>query len=191
MRVEQSPQLLLSRRGQRGVGSRLRAHSLLNGPEPRFVGRFPAAWPQRRKGPSARLNRWLHGGRLIATFATPCPTGLSFRPQPGLDEDGIPDRTLPGVRPSNRTPRNAHTVRCACTKRAGVGRASLRIVQREEFLVSPVAYMPPMQIVDGLSATDAARRVPGIAHTIVEVVAPWCFGRRGCSTGVPASTDPW
>jgi hypothetical protein len=48
-------------------------------------------------------------------------------------------------------------------------------VHREEMLVRPVAHMPPDQLIAGLSAEDAARRVPGITHTIVEIVAHMVF----------------
>jgi uncharacterized damage-inducible protein DinB len=38
-------------------------------------------------------------------------------------------------------------------------------------LVAPVAHMPPERILDGLTAAEAARRVAGAPHSIVEVVA--------------------
>lgn len=44
-------------------------------------------------------------------------------------------------------------------------------MHREELLVRPVAHMPPHQVLAGLSGDDAARRVPGITHSIVEIVA--------------------
>ena len=40
-----------------------------------------------------------------------------------------------------------------------------------EMLVAPVAHMPPERILDGLTAADAARRIAGGPHSIVEVVA--------------------
>ncbi len=48
-------------------------------------------------------------------------------------------------------------------------------MHREELLVRPVAHMPPDQVVAGLSAEDAARRVPGVNHSIVEIVAHMLF----------------
>ena len=48
-------------------------------------------------------------------------------------------------------------------------------MHREELLMNPVAYMPPTQVLDGLSAEDSARRVPGIRHSIVEIVAHLAF----------------
>jgi uncharacterized damage-inducible protein DinB len=46
---------------------------------------------------------------------------------------------------------------------------------REEMLLRPMAYMAPEQILDGLTADDAARRVPGISHSIVEILAHLAF----------------
>lgn len=54
-------------------------------------------------------------------------------------------------------------------------RASLPFMHREELLVSPVAYMSPMQILDGLTAEHAALRMPGIAHSTLEIVAHLAF----------------
>lgn len=48
-------------------------------------------------------------------------------------------------------------------------------MKREELLLTPVAYMPPTQVLDGLSAEDATRCVPGIPHSIVEIVAHLAF----------------
>jgi hypothetical protein len=49
--------------------------------------------------------------------------------------------------------------------------ANLTGVHREELLVRPVAHMPPHQVIAGLSGEDGARRVPGITHSVVEIVA--------------------
>lgn len=43
-------------------------------------------------------------------------------------------------------------------------------MHREELLVHPVAHMPPDQVLAGLSADDAARRVPGITHSIEDAL---------------------
>ncbi len=48
-------------------------------------------------------------------------------------------------------------------------------MHREELLVHPVAYMPPDQVIAGLSPEGAAQRVPGIHHSIVEIVAHMVF----------------
>jgi uncharacterized damage-inducible protein DinB len=48
-------------------------------------------------------------------------------------------------------------------------------MHREELLLSPIAYMPPPQIVEGLSPEDAARRIPGVTHSIVEILAHIVF----------------
>lgn len=48
-------------------------------------------------------------------------------------------------------------------------------MHREELLVRPVAHMPPDQLLAGLSADDAASRVPGVTHSIVEIVAHMAF----------------
>lgn len=48
-------------------------------------------------------------------------------------------------------------------------------MHREELLATPLAYLPAAQILDGLAADDTARRVPGIAHSIVEIVAHMAF----------------
>lgn len=40
-----------------------------------------------------------------------------------------------------------------------------------EMLVAPIAHMPPVRILDGLSPDDAGRQIPGSPHTIVEIVA--------------------
>jgi hypothetical protein len=48
-------------------------------------------------------------------------------------------------------------------------------MHREELLLSPIAYMPPPQILEGLSPEDAARRIPGVTHSIVEILAHLVF----------------
>jgi uncharacterized damage-inducible protein DinB len=45
----------------------------------------------------------------------------------------------------------------------------------QEMLLAPFAYMPPGKLLDGLTAAQAARRVPGAPHTIVEIVAHLVF----------------
>ncbi len=44
-----------------------------------------------------------------------------------------------------------------------------------EFLTSPIAYLAPDKALDGLSAADAERHIPGAAHSIVEIVAHLAF----------------
>jgi uncharacterized damage-inducible protein DinB len=41
-------------------------------------------------------------------------------------------------------------------------------------LLSPIAYMPP-QVLEGLSSEVASRRVPGVTHSIVEILAHMVF----------------
>lgn len=48
-------------------------------------------------------------------------------------------------------------------------------MNREELLLSPIAFMPPANILDGLSSEDASRRIPGVEHSIVEIVAHLVF----------------
>jgi uncharacterized damage-inducible protein DinB len=45
----------------------------------------------------------------------------------------------------------------------------------QEMLLAPFAYMPPGRLVDGLTAAQAAQRVPGTPHTIVEILAHLVF----------------
>jgi len=45
----------------------------------------------------------------------------------------------------------------------------------QEMLQSPFAYMPPERLLDGLAAAEAARRVPGTQHSIVEILAHLVF----------------
>lgn len=46
---------------------------------------------------------------------------------------------------------------------------------RAELLLSPIAYMPPPRILDGLSTEDAGRRLPGAPHTAAEILAHLVF----------------
>ena len=48
-------------------------------------------------------------------------------------------------------------------------------MHREELLLNPIAFMPPPQVLDGLSPEDAARRIPGVTHSIVEILAHLVF----------------
>ena len=48
-------------------------------------------------------------------------------------------------------------------------------MNREELLLSPIAFMPPPGLLDGLSPEDASRRIPGVSHSIVEIVAHLVF----------------
>jgi len=58
-----------------------------------------------------------------------------------------------------------------------------------EFLVAPIGYLAPDKTLEGLSDADAERRIPGVTHSIAEIVAhlafwqDWFFDR--CS-GEPA-----
>ena len=45
----------------------------------------------------------------------------------------------------------------------------------QEMLVTPFAYMPPGRLLDGLNAAEAARRIPGAPHSIVEILAHMVF----------------
>jgi uncharacterized damage-inducible protein DinB len=40
-----------------------------------------------------------------------------------------------------------------------------------ELLLAPMAYMPPSRVIEGLTAEQAGRRLPGAPHTIVALVA--------------------
>lgn len=48
-------------------------------------------------------------------------------------------------------------------------------MDREELLLNPIAFMPPSRLLDGLSSEDAARRIPGVNHSIVEILAHLVF----------------
>jgi uncharacterized damage-inducible protein DinB len=72
-------------------------------------------------------------------------------------------------------------------------------MHRKELLLSPIAYMPPPQVLEGLPPEVASRRVPGVTHSIVEILAHIVFWQawflKRC-TGVaipPASkaADGW
>jgi uncharacterized damage-inducible protein DinB len=59
-----------------------------------------------------------------------------------------------------------------------------------ELLISPVAHMRPAGVLDGLSGEQSAARVPGAAHSIVEIAAhmlhwqSW-FLERCAGVGIP------
>lgn len=63
-----------------------------------------------------------------------------------------------------------------------------------EFLLSPVAYLAPEKTLDGLSADDADRLIPGTAHSIAELVAhmsfwqEWFYSRCQGDANPPAAT---
>lgn len=44
-----------------------------------------------------------------------------------------------------------------------------------EMLIAPIAHMPPAKILDGLDPDEAARRIPGSPHTVVEILAHVVF----------------
>lgn len=48
-------------------------------------------------------------------------------------------------------------------------------VNYQEFLVSPVAYLAPASVLEGLDAPMAERRVDGAGHSIAEIVAHLSF----------------
>jgi uncharacterized damage-inducible protein DinB len=48
-------------------------------------------------------------------------------------------------------------------------------VDIREWLVEPIAFIPPAKALEGLSAADAERRVPGANHSVAEVVAHMTF----------------
>jgi uncharacterized damage-inducible protein DinB len=48
-------------------------------------------------------------------------------------------------------------------------------VDAHELLVSPLAYMPPARILDGLSQEQAAVRPPGASHSVLDIVAHVIF----------------
>jgi uncharacterized damage-inducible protein DinB len=68
-----------------------------------------------------------------------------------------------------------------------------------EFLVSPIVYLAPDKLVDGLSDADAERRVAGPLHSIAEIVAHLGFWQewflaRCQGNAVPmvaAAADGW
>lgn len=62
-------------------------------------------------------------------------------------------------------------------------------MHRDELLTSPLAFMPPARLLDGLSPEDAARKIPGANHSIVEILAHLVFWQSwflSRCTGVPA-----
>jgi uncharacterized damage-inducible protein DinB len=48
-------------------------------------------------------------------------------------------------------------------------------MDRDELLSGAHAFVPPAQILAGVSAEDAARRIAGVSHSIVEIVAHLVF----------------
>jgi uncharacterized damage-inducible protein DinB len=48
-------------------------------------------------------------------------------------------------------------------------------VDIREFLIEPIAYIPPARALEGLSTADAERRVPGANHSVAELVAHMRF----------------
>src|SRR5262245_4084199 len=66
-------------------------------------------------------------------------------------------------------------------------------MDREELLLSPIAYMPPERLLDGLSPDDASRRIPGVSHSIVDIVAHLVFWQnwflnRCCGVATPLAS---
>lgn len=49
------------------------------------------------------------------------------------------------------------------------------LVDIREFLIEPLAYIPPARALEGLSSADAERRIPGANHSVAEVVAHMIF----------------
>jgi uncharacterized damage-inducible protein DinB len=65
---------------------------------------------------------------------------------------------------------------------------------REELLLDPFAFMPPARLLDGLSPGEASRRVPGVSHSIVEIVAHLVFWEswflnRCCGVALPMAAS--
>jgi uncharacterized damage-inducible protein DinB len=65
-----------------------------------------------------------------------------------------------------------------------------------ELLLSPVAYMPPPRILEGLSAAQSEIRVTGASHSVVEILAhivfwqSWFLDRcNGIGTPMPATAS--
>lgn len=48
-------------------------------------------------------------------------------------------------------------------------------MDRQELLLSPLAYMPPLRLLAGLEPRDAARVIPGATHSVVEILAHLVF----------------
>ncbi|MGJ5816733.1 DinB family protein [Paludibaculum fermentans] len=44
-------------------------------------------------------------------------------------------------------------------------------MHRDELLASPLAFMPPARLLDGLTPEEAARPITGVKHSIVEILA--------------------
>lgn len=49
------------------------------------------------------------------------------------------------------------------------------MVNHREFLISPIAHLPPAKILDGLSVEAAERRSPDGPHSIADIVAHLAF----------------
>ena len=77
-------------------------------------------------------------------------------------------------------------------------------VNLREFVISPIAYLPPEKALEGLSAADAERHVTGVQHSVAEIVAhlsfwqEWFYGRctgaakpmvESAAAGWPAVAD--
>ena len=61
----------------------------------------------------------------------------------------------------------------------------------QEMLQSAFAYMPPARLLEGLTSADAARRIPGTLHTIVELVAHLVFWQNWFSSVSPGGRFRW
>lgn len=44
-----------------------------------------------------------------------------------------------------------------------------------EFLTSPIAYLAPVQAIEGLDAADAERHAAGASHSVAEIIAHLAF----------------
>ena len=49
------------------------------------------------------------------------------------------------------------------------------VVNIREFLISPLGYLAPEKVIEGLRAADAERRVTGVAHSVSDIVAHLSF----------------
>ena len=69
----------------------------------------------------------------------------------------------------------------------------------QEFLISPIGYLAPEKLLDGLSASDAEHRVSGGVHSVAEIVAhlnfwqDWFHARctRQRAPMVSSAADGW
>jgi len=48
-------------------------------------------------------------------------------------------------------------------------------MERDELLFGAHAFLPPAQVLAGLSPDNASRRIPGVSHSIAEIVAHLVF----------------